>query len=55
MKGYPGERQQEHSNLVYVGDAHAVNLCKKLPYVLIRGFSIITVNLARSDTQKPHG
>jgi hypothetical protein len=27
---------------MHVGDAHVVNLRKKLPYMLIRGLSIIT-------------
>jgi hypothetical protein len=30
---------------VHVGDAHVINLCKKLPYLLKRGFSVITYEL----------
>jgi hypothetical protein len=32
---------------VHVGDTHVINLCKKLPYVLIRGFSGITHELSK--------
>jgi hypothetical protein len=46
MKGYPSERKWERHNLVHVGDADIINLCKKLHYVLIRGFSIITHELS---------
>jgi hypothetical protein len=31
---------------MHVSDAHIVNLCKKLPYVLISGFSVITRKLS---------
>jgi hypothetical protein len=27
---------------MHIGDAHVINLCKKLPYMLIRGLNIIT-------------